>query len=137
MEENVLYTDELFNTQGESTSLADMNGGSTAAVNPYNVSVNGKLIKVILMWAGEAVTSLFEFVRVELKCTIWTPNLLKFGLVGANIRTAPAFPVPRSDWDLDQPVTSNQPITGQYIYADAATPITCNLRVFGLFSTGF
>lgn len=131
-----VYWDEMFNTQGESTTLADMNlASSTATGQGYAPLLPGRLMQVVLMWAGEAVTSLAEFARVELKCTLWRPNLLKFGLVMANIRTAPAVPVPRGEFGMDQEANPTQPIAGQYIYADAATPITCNLRVFGQFST--
>lgn len=129
-----IYTDEMFNTQGESVTLADMNGGSSAAVANYAVPLKGKLLKVILLWAGEAATSLVENVRVELECTIWKPNRLRFGLVGAGIRTAPALAVPAFEWPVDQDVQTDQPIKGQYVHATAATPITSNLRVFGVFS---
>ncbi len=127
------FWDEMFNTQGESTTLADMNGGSSAAVAAYTPKYNGRLVAVKLLWAGEAVTSLMENVRVEMNCSIWMPNIARFGLVGANIRTAPAVPVRPEEWDVDLPAITNQGITAQYIYADAATPITCNLRVFGQF----
>ena len=130
-----VYTDEMFNTQGESVSLADMNTGSSASTGTYAARLNGRLIGVRIIWAGEAATSLFEYVRVELLCTLWNPNLLKFGLAGAGIRTAPAQPIVPADFPVDQPVQTQQPISGQYIYADAATPITCNLRVIGTFST--
>lgn len=127
------FWDEMFNTQGESVSLADMFAGSSGAVGPYTPKYNGRLVAVKLLWAGEAVTSLFENVRVELTCSIWMPNIIRVGLVGPNIRTAPAVPVQPESWDVDLAVVTNQGITAQYIYADAATPITCNLRVFGQF----
>ncbi len=132
----MIYSDEMFNTQGESTSLADLNGGSSGAVANYTVPYAGKLIRVILLWAGEAATSLVENLRVELKCTLWSPNIQKFGLVGGGIRTAPAVPVGAFEWPLDQPVAPQQTISGQYVHATAATPITSNLRVFGVFTTG-
>lgn len=130
----VIYTVEMFNTQGESVALADMNSGSTGATGTFSPVVNGKLLKITILWAGEAVTSLIENLRVELNSTLWTPNQMAFGLVGANIRTAPAFPIPAFEWVVDQPVKTDHPITGQYIYDDAATPVTANLRVFGTFS---
>lgn len=128
-----VYTDEMFNTQGESTSLADMNVGSSAAVGNYTVAYNGRLAKVTLLWAGEAATSLAEAARVELECTIWVPNRLKFGIVMAGIRTAPAFPIAPVDWACDQMVSTDQAIKGQYIHNTAATPITSNLRCYGTF----
>lgn len=130
-----VYTDEMFNSTSEATALTDMFAGSSAAVGPYNVPYAGKLLKVVILWAGEAATSLVENVRVELNCKIWKPNVLKFGLVGAGIRTAPAFPIPPFAWGIDQPVKTDQGITGQIAQPTAATPITNNTRVFGVFET--
>jgi hypothetical protein len=131
----MIFTDEMFNSQGESVSLADMNTGSTAAVGTYAPRVKGRLVKIILLWAGEAATSLIENLRVELECTLWTPNRLRVGMVGGGIRTAPAVPLGAWEWPCDQPVMTDSPITGQYIHATAATPISSNLRVFGVFVT--
>ena len=131
----MLYTDEMFNSQSESTTLTDMNSGSTTTPSTYAAKIRGRLVKVILLWSGEAVTSLFEYCRVELSATVWSPNLLKVGLVGAGIRTAPAVPIAPAEWPIDQPVVTDQPITGQVAYDGNATPVTCNLRVFGVFST--
>jgi len=131
-----IYSDEMFNTQGESTSLAQLNEGSGTTTGKYTPAVRGKLVRVVLLIAGEAATSLWEFVRVELDATIWTPNKIKIGLAGGGIRTAPAFPTPPAEWPLDLDVETDQPINGQYIHATNATPITCNLRVFGIFRTG-
>lgn len=124
----------MFNTQGESTSLADMQKGTSAAAGTFIPPHDGRLLKVIVMWSGEAVTSLMEQVRVELTCNIWSPNTIEMGLVGANIRTAPAFPIPPAEYVVDQPVRTNQEIQGQYAYDNAATPVTSDLLVFGVFS---
>ena len=131
----MLYTDEMFNTQGESTTLADLNSGSTGTVGTYAAKIRGRILKVIILWSGEAVSSNFENLRVELSATVWVPNLVKMGIVGAGIRTAPAVPIPPSVWDLDQMVVTDQPITGQYAYDSSATPVTANCRVFGVFVT--
>ncbi len=129
-----VYVREMFNTQGEDVALADMNKESSGAVGTFVPPYDGRLLKVILMWAGEAVTSLMENVRVELECTIWNPNKMHFGLVGLGIRTAPAHPISPFEYVVNQPVKTNQEIKGQFIYDDAVTPVTCNLRVFGVFS---
>ncbi len=129
-----IYVVEMFNSQTESTSLTDMNAGTTSTVGAFSPVINGKLLKVIVMWAGEAVTSLIENVRVELTSTLWSPNTLHFGLVGANIRTAPAFPVSPFEYVVDQPVRTDHPITGQVIYDNTVTPVTCDLKVYGVFS---
>ncbi len=130
-----IYIREMFNSQVESTSLVDMNTGSTGSTGVYSPPISGRLLKVILMWAGEAATSLVENVRVELECTLWDPNRLHFGLVGAGIRTATTPPIPPFEYVIDQPVKTDTPITGQIIHDTAATPITSNLRVFGVFQS--
>ena len=125
----------MFNSQGESTTLADLNSGSTSTGGTYAAKLRGRIVKVIILWSGEAVSSLFENLRIELSATVWSPNLVKMGIVGPGLRTAPAVPVPPAEWPLDQPVVTDQPITGQYAYDSNATPVTSNVRVFGVFST--
>lgn len=131
----VIYVKVMFNSQGEDVALADLNKGTTGAAGTFIPPHDGRLLKVILMWSGEAVTSLMEQVRVELTCNIWTPNQSEFEMVGANIRTAPAFPIPPAEYVVDQPVKTNQEISGQFVYDNAATPVTCDLVVLGVFST--
>ncbi len=129
-----IYNLEMFNTQGEDVALADLNLESSGAVGNFIVPFDGRLIKVILMWSGEAVTSLAEFVRVELQSNIWNPNLHKFGMTMAGIRTAPAFPIDTFEFVMDQPVKTDQSIRGQFAYDNASTPITCDLHVWGVFT---
>lgn len=129
-----IYTKVIFNTQGESTTLADMNAGTTGNTGSFTPPYDGRLLKVILLWSGEAVTSLAEQVRVEISCNIWSPNQMEFEMVMANIRTAPAFPIAPHEFVVDQPVKTNQPISAQYAYDNAATPVTCDLVIIGVFS---
>ncbi len=129
-----VYNLEMFNTQGEDTSLADLNLESSGATGVFVVPFNGRLIKVILMWSGEAVSSLAEYVRVELQANNWNPNLHKFGMTMNNIRTAPAFHVPPVEFVMDQPVLTTQSIKGQFAYDNAASPVTCDLHVWGVFT---
>ncbi len=129
-----IYVVEMFNSQVESSTLVDMNAGTGSTTGAFSPVLNGKLLKVILMWAGEAVTSLIENVRVQLTSTLWDPNQMEFGLVGANIRTAPAFPIGAFEYVVDQPVRTDHPISGQIVYDNAVTPVTCDLKVYGVFS---
>lgn len=129
-----IYVLEMFNTQGESSTLADLNLESGAATGNFIVPFDGRLLKIILMWSGEAVSSLAEYVRVELTSNIWNPNTQKFAMVMANIRTAPAFPISPFEFVVDQPVKTTQSIQGQYAYDNAASPVTCDLHVYGVFS---
>ncbi len=129
-----IYNLEMFNTQGEDVALADLNLESGGDTGVFVVPFNGRLIKVILMWSGEAVTSLAEYVRVELQANNWNPNLQKFGMVMAGIRTAPAEPIPPFEFVMDQPVLTTQSIKGQFAYDNASTPITSDLHVWGVFT---
>ncbi len=129
-----IYTRVMFNSQGEDVALADLNAGTSGTAGSFTVPFDGKLLKVILMWSGEAVTSLMEQVRVELTANNWTPNRLEFELMGLGIRTAPAAVVPPMEYVVDQPVLVTQTIAGQFIYDNAVTPVTCDLIVLGVFS---
>ncbi len=129
-----IYNKQMFNTQGESTTLVDLQKGTTSQDGPFVPPHDGRLMKVVLLWSGEAVSSLIEQVRVELTCTIWNPNAQEFALTGAGIRTAPAFPVATHEWVTDQPVSTNKEIVGKYAYDNAVTPVTADLLVYGVFS---
>ncbi len=129
-----VYQKQMFGTTGESVTLVDLNKGTTGVAGAFIPQYDGRLLKVILKWSGEAVSSLAEQVRVELTCNIWSPNTQEFTLVGAGIRTAPAFPVLPDETVVDQPVQTTQEIKGQYAYDNAVTPVTADLIVMGVFS---
>lgn len=128
----VIYVDQMFNTAGEDTSLADMNNDVSGSTGKYTPLKNGKLLKVIIFVGGEAATSLVEDVRIELENTNWTPNRLKFGANGAGLMTAPAVHPQPFEYVIDQPVSENSAITGQFIH-DSGVPVTSRIRVFGVF----
>ncbi len=129
-----IYTRVIFNSQGEDVALADLQVGTSTTAGTYTVPFDGKLLKVVLMWSAEAVTSLAHAVRVELSANNWKPNRLEFEMTMSGIHTAPAFYVPPVEFVVDQPVTVNQAITGQFIYSGGDTPVTCNLVVLGFFT---
>jgi len=129
-----IFVDQMFNTAGESTSLADMNEGTSAAVAKYAPKYDGKLMKILVFIGSEAATSLVEDVRVELECSIWKPNRLRFAANGSGLRTATTpqhFPF---EYVIDQDVKTNQGIVGQYIH-DSGSPVTSRIRVYGVFQT--
>ena len=129
-----IYVDQMFNTSGESTTLAAMNKGTTASTDAYRAKKGGRLLKVILMQGYEAATSLVEDVRVEVTCTEWTPNTLMFGVSGDGLHTAPHFKGPQSatEWVVDQPVKTDIDITANYIH-DSGSPVTSRIRELGVF----
>ena len=130
----VIYTRVMFNSQGEDVALADLQAGTTGTVGTFAVPFDGKLVGVTLFWSGEQVTSLAEAVRIELTANNWKPNRLEFEMTMAGIRTAPTIFVPSVFYLVDQAVLVNQAITGQFVYAGGATPVTCNLIVLGHFT---
>ncbi len=127
-----IYIDQMFNTNGESTTLDNMNADVSSATGKYTPLKDGRLLKVIIFIHGTAATSLVEGLRIELENTNWTPNRLKFGATGNGLRTAPATPQPAYEYVVDQPVTEKSGIVGQYIHA-TGTPVTSNVAVFGVF----
>src|SRR3989304_1836024 len=83
---------EAFNTDGESTTLAQMNSGKTATVGNYSPPVDGTIKEIALVIAPTAATSLVEGIRVELESSDWSPNRLEFVVQGSGLRTAPGGP---------------------------------------------
>ena len=129
-----LYWDQMFNTAGESTTVAAMNKGTTTSPDAYRAKKGGRLLKVVVFQGYEAATSLVEDVRVEITCTEWTPNTLMFAVSGDGLHTAPHFHGGQSVmiFDIDQPVKTDIDITANYIH-DSGVPVTSRLRVYGLF----
>ena len=129
-----IYIDQMFNTAGESTTLAAMNKGTTTSTDAYRAKKGGRLLKVILLSGYEAATSLVEDIRVEITCTEWTPNTLMFAAAGDGLHTAPHFHGPQSivEYVVDQPVKTDIDITANYIH-DSGSPVTSRIRVLGVF----
>lgn len=123
---------QMFNTAGESTTLAALNQGTSAATNPYPPPVNGRLKKVLVYIGYEAATSLVRDVRIELTCTLWKPNRLEFFAQGSGLQTAPS-PAPEAfEYDVDQEVRTDTTIDGNYIH-DSGVPVTSRITVYGGF----
>lgn len=131
----MLYVDQMFNIAASATALTLLNSGITAGTGPYLPPVSGRLIRVTILLAGQAASSLLEALRVDLTCTSWTPNTMRFGAAGGALRTAPAFPMGPWSWDVDEPVNTAQGIQGSYLFNVAA--VTPQVQVFGTFSTTY
>ena len=123
---------QMFNSAGESTTLAGMNAGTTATVGAYRPPYAGRLLKVQIWIGSEAATSLVEDVRVEMTCTEFKPNTIHFVGNGSGLRTATTpqhFP---AEFNVDQPVKTEVDINANYIH-DSGSPVTSRIRVMGLF----
>ncbi len=130
-----IYTDQMFNSDSESTSLADMNNGTGGTTGDYTPARNGQLLKVVIMIDYTDASSLIEGIRIELENTNWTPNKMMFFVSGEGLHTAPALSGPRAvmEYVVDQPVTEASKISGQLIHV-TGTPVTSNVRVLGVFT---
>ncbi len=131
-----IYTDQMFNSDSESTSLADMNFGTGSTTGDYTPARNGKLLKIIVMVGYTTAASLIEAIRIEMNNTNWTPNKMMFLVSGQGLHTAPGADGPRSftEFVVDQPVTEASKISGQLIHVGGASPVTSNVFVLGVFS---
>ena len=106
--------------------------------SPYTPDFNGTLIGLRAIVMGGAATSLVQHVQFRLSSTTFTPNVVHVGGQGAGIQTAPAVSMgPVLDWQIIQPVRSGVPIDIEgRNNAGAATPVTVNVALYGLFEVG-
>lgn len=111
---------------GVVTTLTAMTG------SPYSPLKSGRLIQVKVGVSGDAVTSLLENVTVKLSSPLWGVPLY-ITTEGANIRTAPAFPIPKGVQNCDLPVQIGSRITVEYMHRTGATPVTPRIQVIGVF----
>ena len=119
---------QAFNTAGESTTIAQMNQGTTTTVANFTPPVNGTIKKIVIFIGSEAATSLVEDVRIELESTEWSPNRQHFLANGSGLRTATTpqhFPFV---YDTNLQMTKNTSIRGDYIH-DSGSPVTSRIRV--------
>src|SRR3990170_7462775 len=119
---------QAFNTAGESTTLAQMNYGTTATVGNFSPPVDGTIKKIVVFVGSEAATSLVEDVRVELESTEWSPNRQHYLANGSGLRTATTpqhFPF---EYNVDLKMSKNTTIRGDYIH-DSGSPVTSRIRV--------
>ena len=122
----VIYSDEMATTTGVATTFTAMTG------SPYSPLESGRLIQVKLNVTGDAVTSLIENVTVKLSNPKWGVDLY-VTVAGANIRTAPAFPIPVGVQNCDLPVVIGSDIKCEYKHETGATPVTPRVQLIGVF----
>ena len=101
--------------------------------SPYTPDFNGRLLGLRTVPSGSAVTSLTRHIQFKLTCANWKPNAIEAGAQGVGLETAPLHPAPLCDWQVDQPVQAGVPITIEARNITAATPITVETFVYGLF----
>lgn len=122
----MIYSEEMAYSESAATTLTAMTG------SPYTPPVSGRLVQVKLGASGDAVTSLIENVTVVLTNPKWGVPLT-VTLEGGNIRTAPAFPIPKGVQNCDLPVAIGSKITIEVMNRTGATPITPRYQLIGVF----
>jgi len=131
-----IYTDVMFSRGTADTSLTQMLSGVSATQGTYSPQLNGKLLKVDIILAAQAASSLCESGRVELSQTNWKPNLLRFPFGGFGLQTVAGHGANGQNttysYVIDQPVQTDWPITGNDIFFDS--PVTPRLYVAGTFN---
>ncbi len=128
-----IYVDQMFNSDSESTSLADMNDGTSATTGDYTPLRDGRLLKVVMIVGYTASSSLIELIRIELLNTNWTPNKMMFPVSGHGLHTAPGPQNRVVEFVVDQPVSEKSSIKGQLIHA-TGTAVTSTVAVYGVFT---
>lgn len=126
----VVYVDEMARHTG--VGIVTFVAADGTPGSPYSPLTNATLIQVKVHVAGDAVTSLIENVTVKLESAMWAVPL-HVSLNGANIRTAPAFPIPTGIQNCDLPVRTGVPITITVLHVTAATPVTPRIQILGVF----
>jgi len=117
---------EMATSVSVATSYAAMTG------SPFTPKASGRLRALRLMASGDAATALIEGVLAKLSCGLWGYDV-HIGLAGAGIRTAPAFPIPIEELEVDLPVNAGNPITLELINQTGDTPVTPRYNVMGCF----
>lgn len=122
----VVYTDEMGVSVSVTAAFVEMTG------SPYTPPKDGRLIQVKLGASGDAVTTLIENVTCRLTSPLWGVPLY-VTLEGANLRTAPAFPIPKGIQNCDLPVKAGNKITCELMNRTGATPVTPRYQLIGVF----
>lgn len=101
--------------------------------SPFTPDFNGRLIGLRTIQSQGAATTLFEHVEFRLTCSGWSPNTIEVGVQGNGLMTAPAIGREHMDWQVDQVIRAGVPITIEGRNITAATPVTVEAFLYGLF----
>ena len=129
----MIFTDEMARHTG--VGVTAFVGANGTPGSPYTPLMDGWLVQVKVGVSGDAVTSLIENVTVKLACAgLWAVPLY-VTVEGANIRTAPASPIPKGIQNCSLPVNSGKPIVVEVLHVTGATPVTPRIQVIGVFES--
>lgn len=122
----MLYVDLMATYTGTSSTFASATTGSS-----YTPQSDGRLRKLLLYAVATAATSLIEGYEAKLASSKWPADVIVGGS-GAGIRTAPAFPIPVAEYEVDLPVKESSNITIEFRH-HTGTVVTPVLRLYGVF----
>lgn len=114
----------------ETTTFSALAG---TPASPFVPDFNGRLLGLRVIVSQSAASSLVEFQSFRLTCANWTPNMMEIGAVGNGLMTAPAPARPNFDYEVDQPIVAGVGIEIQGRNITAATPVTVETFILGLF----
>lgn len=129
------YHRTMFNWSTASTSLTQMNSGTSATAGNYFAPTAGTLAKITLYLAAQAATSLCQAGRVELSQDNWNLSRHEFSFNGFGLQTVPAAnggTMFAFDYLVGEAVHTDWPITGNVIYF--FSPVTPAIYVDGYFT---
>lgn len=128
------YWDRMGTSTNTLTTLADFFLGISATAGRYSTQYDGTLKMVRVITGYQAATSLQEGVRIELTCSLWTPNKIVFDVTGHGVHTAPGVASNSNSWDIviNQPVAPSNPITMQAVQLETSA-VTPRIILDGLF----
>jgi len=119
---------QAFNTNGESTTLAQMFAGTTGTAGDFQPPVDATVRRIAVFIGADSASSLVEDVRIELESTDWTPNRLHFLASGNGLRTVPNNHQPVYEYDVNLPMRTAKGIRGDYIHS-SGVPVASQIRV--------
>jgi hypothetical protein len=100
--------------------------------SPYTPDKSGRLIGLRAMVGRTSAATLTDAIQFRLTCTTFNPNTIHAMAIGTGLQTAPAFPAPVIDFQVDQPVQAGVPITVEGRCANGSG-VTNDVFLFGLF----
>lgn len=122
----MIYSDEMATFIGAGKTLTAMTG------SPYSPLTGGRLIQLVLVIYGSAVTALIEGLVVHATCALWGVPVVVAG-AGGGLRTAPGVPIPVAKQNCDVPVQTGSQIKLEIKNVTADTPVTVEATLIGVF----
>ena len=114
----------------ETTTFSALAG---TPASPFTPDFSGKLIGLRTIPSGSAATSLTRHIQFRITCNNFRPNTIEVGVQGSGLETAPLVPHASMDWQVEQVIVAGVPITIEGRNITAATPITVEAFIYGLF----